>query len=348
MLVPSIQNNRKLTNWTKPVVNLPTLSGMVNAMGLFEERGSSATSVTFTRNTQSYTILPLNDRRLRDSSTGTSGTDETFSLSIPYINHIDTLTTEDILEYREWDDPNVQMSAKRAAAAKVRDARIRADQTKEYLKIEALKGLIASPTDGSVVKSMFTELGGAQSPIDFVLGTAGTDVTAKINEVLRTVSANNRSGMAVKMPVVLCGKTFFDKLISHADVEAAYVQYLNSGKQRLRDNLFDFTEWGAIPSFEHRGMVFVNYAPIFTLENGTTVQPIADADGYVIHTGVRDLYRGYNGPSNKFSNIGKAGAPMYLYQWTQDKDNGIDFEMEVAPLFFMTNPLMSIKLTTSN
>ena len=348
MLVTDLQNSRKLTDWTKKVVNLPVLAGMVNAMGLFEERGSAATSITFTRDTKTYTILPLNDRRLRDSSAGKKGTKETFALSIPYINHLDTLTTEDILEYREWDDPNMQMSVARATAEKIDDAKVKADQTKEFLKLSALKGLVVDPTDGTTVTNMFTELGGSQTSVDFLLGTGTTDITAKINTVLRTVADNNRSGLAAKMPIVLCGNTFFDELISHADIEGAYVQYLNRGTQKLRDNVFDFTAWGAVGYFEHRGLVFVNYAPSFSLSDGTSVSPIAAADGYVINPNVRDLYRGYNGPSNKFSKIGQAGAPLYMYQWAQDKDNGIDFEMEMSNLFFMTNPLMSVKVTTSN
>ena len=346
MLATDLQNSRKLTDWTTKITNLPVLSGLVNAMGLFEERGSAASSITFTRDTKTYSILPLSDRRSRGTVTGKFNPKETFALSIPYIHKEDALTTEDVAQYREWDDPNIQASVARAIAGKIDDTKIEADQTKEFLKLSALKGLVVDPTDGSTVTNMFTELGGSQTTVDFLLGGA-VDVTAKINEVIRTVAANNRSGIAAKMPIVLCGNEFFDKLISHADVEAAYAQYLNSGVQRLRDNLFDYTAWGAVGYFEHRGMIFVNYAPSFTLQDGTTVTPIATADGYVINPNARDLYRGYNGPSNKFSKIGQAGAPMYMYQWAQDKDNGWDFEMEMANLFFMTNPLMSVKVTTS-
>ena len=348
MLVTDLQNSRKLTDWTKKVTNLPVLAGLVNKMGLFEERGSAASSITFTRDTKTYSILPLSDRRSRGTVTGGFDPKETFALTIPYIHKEDALTTEDVAQYREWDDPNLQASVSRAIAAKIGDTRIEADQTKEYLKLSALKGLVVDPTDGSTVTNMFTELGGAQTTVDFLLGTTTTDISAKINEVIRTVAANNRSGLAAKMPIVLCGNDFFDGLISHPDVEAAYAQYQNAGAQRLRDNLFDFTAWGAVGYFEHRGMVFVNYAPTFTLADGTSVTPIAAAEGYVINPNARDLYRGYNGPSNKFSKIGQAGAPMYMYQWAQDKDNGWDFEMEMANLYFMTNPLMSVKVLTSN
>ena len=343
----SLSNGRKVTDWTDDIVNLPTLSGVVNGMNLFKERGTAATSITFTRDNRDYTLLPANDRRLRDQSAGKKRTYDTFALALPYFNHKDTLTTEDVLEYREWNDPNNQMSVARAQAAAVEDMRIRGDQSKEYMKLSALKGVTVDPS-GNTLADMFTEFGESQDSVDFLLGTAGTDVTAKIHAVIRACDANNRSGLSINMPVVLCGNTFFDKLVSHADVEAAYLQYLNAGTQRLRDNLFDFTTSGAIPSFEHRGMIFINYAPSFALPDGTTGTPIGASDGYVIHSQARDLYRGYNGPPNKFSKIGQPGAPMYLYEWMQDRDNGLDFELEMAPLYFMTNPLMSVKVTTSN
>lgn len=351
MLAIDLKNNRKYTDWTDRVINMPVLSGLVNNMNLFTERGSISNSITFTRDTKTYSILPLADRRSRSTVTGGFDPKETFALNIPYIHKEDTLVTEDILQYREWNDPNMAATVARAIAGKVEDTKIEADQTKEYLKLEALKGNITDPTDGSVVKNMFTELGGTQLNVDFLLGAVGAngaDLTAKIHQVLRAVSANNRSGLVASMPIVLCGNTLFDKLVTHPDVEGAYNQYLNSGVQRLRDNLMDFTKWGAVGYFEYRGLMFVNYAPSFTLADGTVVTPIGATEGYVVNPQARDLYRGYNGPSNKFSKIGQAGAPMYMYQWAQTKDNGWDFEMEMSNLYFITNPLMSIKVSTSN
>ena len=347
MLTPDLRNSRKLTEWTDKVSNMPVLAGLVNSMNLFDERGSMASSITFTKDSKSYTLLPQTDRRARETSSGTFDPKEVFALNIPYTNFQDPLTTEDVAEYRKWDDPNMQATVARAVADKIEDAVIRADQTKEYLKLNALKGLIVDPTDGSTVKNMFTEFGVTQTTEDFLLGSA-TEVTTSIHAVKRAVANNNRSGLAAKMPIVLCGNSFFDKFVKHPDVDAAYAQYLNAGAQRLRDGLIDFTEWGAVGYFEHRGLMFVNYEPSFTLKDGSTVKPIGTNDGYVVNPNARDLYRGYNGPSNKFSKIGQPGAPLYVYQWMQDKDNGMDIEMEMAALFFMTNPLMSIKVTTSN
>ena len=346
-IVRSLQNAHQVTDWTDDIVNLPTLNGMVNAMNLFDERGTSSTSITFAKDSRDYTLLPANDRRLRDQSAGKDRTWDVFALSLPYFNHKDTLTTEDVAQYRAWDDPNDVKTVARAQAAKVEDMRVRADQTKEYMKLSAIKGVTVDPS-GNTLADMFTEFGVSQDTVDFVLGTTTTDITQKIHSLIRTVSANNRTGLAISMPTVVCGNTFFDKLVTHPDVEAAYQSYLNSGVQRLRDNLFDFTQWGAYGVFEHRGVRFVNYQPTFTLPSGSTATPIGASDGYVIASGARDLYRGYNGPSNKFSQIGAAGAPLYLWEWMQDRDNGIDFELEMAPLYFMTNPLMSVKVTTSN
>lgn len=341
-------NSYLVKDWTDDIVNLPVLEGMMNAMGLFEERSTSQTAIIFEKDNRNYSLLPQTSRTQRNASVGSDRTSEIFSLALPYFKHQDAIFPTDVQGQREYGDPDGAKSLAKAISTKVEDMRIRGDQTKDYMKWEAIKGNTVD-SEGNTIADMFTEFGLTQDEVDFVLGTSTTNISGKINEVLRTVAANNKSGVAASMPIIVCGNSFFDKLIVHADVVQAYSQYSqDDGVQRLRDNLVTFREWGAVATFRHRGVMFVNYEPSYTNHLGSTLTPIGTDDGYVLLPNARDLYRGYNGPANKLTGANQPGAPMFLYQYAHPKDEGMDFELEMSPLYFMTNPKMSIKVTTSN
>lgn len=346
--VRDVSNPWKAKDLTDSIVNLPVLNGMINALGLFNERSTASKAIIFEKDTRSYSLLPQTSRSARNASVGKDRSSQLFTLALPYFKHKDHLTPEDIQDHIAYGQFDMTQTLANAIAAKTEDMRIRADQTKEFMKLSALKGTTVD-AEGNTIANMFSEFGVSQDTVDFTLGTTTTDITAKINSVLRTAASNNKAGVALTKPFVICGNTFFDKLVSHADVEAAYAQYRQEdGVQRLRDMLFDFRDYGAIASFTHRGVTFVNHQPTFTAPDGSTLTPIAAADGYVVFPEARDLYRGYNGPSNKLSGANRPGAPMYMYQYEDAKDEGIEFELEMSPLYFMTNPKMSIKVTTSD
>jgi len=62
-------------------------------------------------------------------------------------------------------------------------------QTREYMEMNALRSIVK---DGAVTTlyNYFTEFGLAQISVDFVLGTAGTNVQGKVREVLRAIEDN--------------------------------------------------------------------------------------------------------------------------------------------------------------
>jgi hypothetical protein len=62
-------------------------------------------------------------------------------------------------------------------------------QTREYMEMNALRGIVKDGA-GTTLYNYFTEFGLAQISVDFVLGTAGTNVQGKVREVLRAIEDN--------------------------------------------------------------------------------------------------------------------------------------------------------------
>jgi len=309
-------------------------------------KSTGQTAIIFDVNKHNITLLPQVNRGDHSATQGKERDVQTFALKLAYFKHQDKLMTEDIQGWRQPGE-EIQETLARATAEKLQDMRMAADQTSEYMKLQAFKGVFKTP-EGTTVADMFTEFGVTQKQIDFVLGTTTTDVDAKIAELKRYIAANVKQGGAISGVEVLVDPIFFDKLISHPQIRDAWKFYQNSGTQRLRDDLADYMKWGVTDVFEHRGVRFLTYDAVFNLPNGTTEQAVADDTGHAYGLGVRDLFRGYNGPSNKLSQANQPGREMFVRQYVDPRDEFVDFELEMAPLYFCTKPASLVEVITSN
>lgn len=342
----SLSNGFQLVDWTDEIVNIDNQYGLINGLGLFRSQGITQTAVVFDKSVNDTTLLPQVSRRSRETTKGNDRKVETFSIPLAYFKHSDYITPEDIQGWRMPGTPDSPETFANVRVQKLTDMRYQVDQTLEYMKLQAIKGISSTP-DGTVLKNMFTEFGLTQNVIDFDLGDATTDVDAKIAELKRYLTSNLKTGGVIGGIRVIVDPLFFDKLINHPQIRQAWLYYQNSGVQRNRDNLSQFMSWGSVDQFEHRGVMFMTYDATFKLPDDTTEKAIADNTGFTIVDGVRDLYRGYFGPSNKLSSANAPGREMFAYEFTDPKDESHEMQVETSPLFFITQPKMSVKVVSN-
>src|SRR3990172_1233547 len=335
-VIRSYFDSFKTEEMTDAINSIENQYGYVNSRNYFNMKSTGQTAIILDVNKHNITLLPQVNRGVHSATQGKERDVQTFALKLAYFKHQDKLMTEDIQGWRQPGE-EIQETLARATAEKLQDMRMAADQTSEYMKLQAFKGVFKTP-EGTTVADMFTEFGVTQKQIDFLLVTTTTDVDAKIAELKRYIAANVKQGGAISGVEVLVDPIFFDKLISHPQIRDAWKFYQNSGTQRLRDDLADYMKWGVTDVFEHRGVRFLTYDAVFNLPNGTTEQAVADDTGHAYGLGVRDLFRGYNGPSNKLSQANQPGREMFVRQYVDPRDEFVDFELEMAPLYFCTKP----------
>jgi hypothetical protein len=143
---------------------------------------------------------------------------------------------------------------------------------------------------------------------------------------------------------VLVDPVWYDKFISHDNMKLAYQYYQNSGAQRLRDDLTQYMQWGIMDVFSHRGINFISYDATFNLPDGTTEKAFEEGEGTAFASGVRDLFRGYTGPSAKLSEANQPGQEVFVRTYVDGRDEYVDFELEAAPLYFCTRPKSLVKI----
>ena len=340
----SLDNGFKLVDWTDEVNNLDNQAGLIGSMNLYRTQGISQTAVVFDKSMNDTTLLPQVSRRAGDTTKGNDRKVETFSLPLAYFKHSDYITPEDIQGWRAPGTPDSEEALARVRVQKLADMRAQVEQTHEYMKLQAAKGVMKTP-DGATIADMFTEFGVVQKTIDFNLGNNTTSVTSKISELKRYLQTNLKTGGVIRGINVVVDGSFFDKLITHPEVKQAYLYYAAQMNPN-RDSTNQFMSWGSVDQFTFKGVNFMTYDHVFKLPNGSTEAAVATDTGHVIPV-VNDLFRGYYGPSNKLSGANSVGREMFAYEFTDPKDEFHEMQVETSPLYFATQPQVLVRLTSS-
>lgn len=340
-------NSFKNTDLVEGITQTPLQYGYINSQNLFNVKSTNQTSIVFDRDYSNITLLPQVNRGAKAATQGKERTADTFALTLAYFKHADRLTGDDVQGHRQVGRTDNETIA-RATAEKMEDMRRTWDQTQEYMKLQALKGQFKTP-DGTVVADMYSQFGITQTELAFELGTTTTNVDTKIRLLKTGIAKSVMNGGAIGGVKVLVDPLFYDKLISHASIKAAYQFYManGAGNEALRDDNTEYMKWGIMDHFTHRGITFISYDATFNLPGGTTEQAFADSTGVAYADGVRDLFRGYHGPSAKMSAANEPGQELFMRTYMDDRDEYVEFEMEAAPLYFCTRPASVWKLTTN-
>ena len=229
----------------------------------------------------------------------------------------------------------------RHVAEKLREMRADVDITREYLRSGALSGIVKD-ADGTIIADLFSDFGVTQKVVDFVLGTASTDVTAKVREVRRHVELN-LLGDTMTNVHALASKTWFDKFIGHAEVKEAYKFF--TGVNPLRDDV--------CRAFSFQGITFEEYLGEASVpnEDGTSTMRefIAEGDVRFFPVGTQATFRGFNAPADYLDTVNTPGRPVYAAQARDQKFNRwIDLEAQTNYLPIAMRPAVLVRGHSSN
>jgi hypothetical protein len=300
-----------LAEMTQAINILPNLYTRLGQIGLFRFEGVSQRSVIIEQFEGVLNLLPS----VPLGGPATVDTRESRSMrsfALPWIPHDDAILPGDIqgqpaLGVFDGADPLVEVMNRKLQLMRRKHA-----QTREYMEMNALRGIVKDGA-GTTLYNYFTEFGLAQISVDFLLGTAGTNVQGKVREVLRSME-DNLLGESMTDVHALVSREFFDKLIAHPKTEEAYKFYAATGAQPLRQDVRR--------NFPFAGIVF----PLGTMDTFTT----------------------YGGPANLLEAANTLGLPLYARQHLDEKGRWIDLMTEASILPVNKRPRIAIRLHSSN
>jgi hypothetical protein len=257
-----------LAEMTQAINILPNVYTRLGQMGLFRFEGITQRSALIEQAEGVLNLLPTVP--LGGAATvANRDTRSMRSFTIPWIPHDDVITPQDVQGVRGFGVADAADPLATVMERKLTRMRAKHAQTREYMEINALRGIVKDGA-GTTLYNYFTEFGLEQQAADFVLGTAGTNIQAKVRDVLRKVETELK-GETMTGALALVSPEFFDKLIGHAKVEDAYKYYSSTGAQPLRED--------TRRRFPFAGILFEEYNATVTLSTGATETLIPAGEG---------------------------------------------------------------------
>jgi hypothetical protein len=326
-----------LADMTQAINILPNLYTRLGQMGLFRFEGVTQRSVIIEQAEGVLNLLPTVP--LGGPATVANRDNRAMrAFSLPWIPHDDTILPQDIQGVRGFGSADAADPLTTIMERKLTRMRSKHAQTREFMEVNALRGIVRDGA-GSTLYDYFSEFGLARQQVDFALGTATTNVQARVREVLRKVETELK-GETMSSVTALVSPDFFDKLIGHAKVEQAYQYYTTVGAQPLREDVRR--------RFPFAGLVFEEYSATVTLSTGGTETLVPAGEGIAFPLGTMDTFVTYGAPANLIETVNTMGLPMYARQLPRQDGSAIDVKTEASILPVNKRPRLAVRIFSSN
>lgn len=322
---------------------VPNTYGRVRELGLFRSRALPTTTfqIEFKNG-----VLNLLNTSARGGAAGTLGRSPKRNIrnySVFHIEHDEFIYADDIQNVRAYGSENQLQALTELVNDKLETMVGKFDITEEWHFVQAIQGKLVD-ADGTELFNAFTDFGVTEKSIDFVLGTAGTDVDAKIMELLRHIE-DNAQGETVTGVHGLVDSAWFDKFVAHPQIKEAY-KYYTSTQQPLRNDVRR--------SFTHKGLTIEEYRGKATYLNPndtvTTRAFIPAGEARFFPLGTRQTFLNYYGPADFVSAANRPGQRLAIKMLPDPsgKDKFVGMHAQSNPFALCTRPALLVKGTTSN
>ena len=342
-IIRSYGNPFEIIDRTPEINSIPNTYGIIGALGIFGDvQGLTTRTLSWediTHNTAIMQDAPYGGRSIY----GKDSARKLYSAPIPHYPLDFKVSPEDVQGKTAYGTNDQAETVAAVVARKLETAKRSHDLFLEVSRAKLIEdGSVYAP-NGTISHNFYTDLGVTRKEIDFVLGTAGTDVIGKIEETIAYLIDNSFvGGLGSTGMVTICSPEFFTKLINHPKVQAAYTYYAST-QEPLRNRLGSNLPMGT-RVFEHGGMKFVEYRGL--KPDGTAY--IGTNEARVVPTGMFDVFQNYAAPALKMDTVNTIALPSYAFQYADSKGNGIEIETESNIVSICKKPQLIIRAHSSN
>lgn len=281
-------------------INLvPNKYGRVQQMGMFSPARINTTTVMVEYKNGLIRLVGTQERGA-PAPVNKDGKRFIKTFTIPHAPLEDKVTAAEVQDIRAFGSGSRLMGVMEKVNDKLAAMALNHHITWEFWRMGALKGLVLD-ADGSTILDLFTEFGVTEKVIDFALATETTDVAGKCREVVRHIE-DNLLGDVSSGVHCLCGEEFFDALVNHPEVVAAY-QAQDGNEVKKKDLRKGFT---------YQGITFEEYRGQATAPDGSTVYRFVAADeARFFPMGTMGTFRNYVAPADFIEAVNTRGKDLY-------------------------------------
>lgn len=312
------------TSLTASILDLPHVPARIFDLGLFIERGVSTTEVWVEEKAGQLRLLQTSPRGAPPAQ-HFSDKRKARSFRVPHITLESTIYADQIQDVRSFGSETTEETTQMLINEHLEDMKRQHEVTHEHMRVGALRGQILD-ANGDVIYDLFDEFGVAQQTQDFDFENASAKIRTTCLSVQRAIEDELGATPSTGMRAI-CGRDFFDALISHPDAERAYERF--QAGEMLRNDPRAAFPFGGIQFEEYRGQV-----------NGRPYVPRDQA--YVFPEGT-DLFIKRNAPADFMSTVNTIGLPLYAKSEIGDMERSITLHTQSNPLPLNLRPRTVVK-----
>lgn len=303
------------------------LPGRISSLGLFREEGISTITVQIEKDGDTLALVPAGER-------GTSGlvVGGTKRQLIPFNTvHLPerfTIKADEIQGIRAFGSRTELQSVQDVVNKRLAKARRQLDATHEFQRMGALNGQVLDADGKTVLLDIYKTFGVSRKKLRMELNNPDTKVRVKCGEAL-DMQEDALGSITSTGSRALCGKTFWNELITHKSVEETYLNTQQAAA--LRGDARESFEFGGIVWERYRGKV-------------AGISFVHDDKALLIPEGVPDLYISSFAPADYMETVNTQGIPYYSKIEPLPFNKGVAGEAQSNPLHLCTRPLAQILL----
>ncbi|MBR0871194.1 major capsid protein [Bradyrhizobium tropiciagri] len=327
------------------VNRIPNNYGLLNALGLFPSEGSVSTLVEISIEDGTIRVLAAKER----GAPGTAndrGQRKSFWVEIPHFPMLDLITPRDLQNMVEIIGRSKGTRTLDSEVAKrLFSIRQKHSVTLEWVRMGALKGVITDG-NGDTLLDLYDFFGVTKKTIDFALGTAGTDIISKCQE-LRQSMATNLKGETMTRPEVIVDSNFFSKFVQHAKVEKFWVNW--QAASELARAKYDPAGGQLGRVFEFQQILFREYYGTAPVGKPPVSTPFVPANyGYAYPAGTQNMFETWNAPAEDVRVVNQPGQDIWISPEILKHGEGIELKSQSNCLAVCKRPEALVECMTSN
>ncbi|WP_030129130.1 major capsid protein [Pseudomonas sp. QTF5] len=315
-----------VANLTAAVNKLPAIPGKVGAMGLFDEKGVTSTSVIIDEREGRLVLVP-NTSRNDDPAPleGRKRKRRTFeTLHLPVSSSILPSQLQGIAAFGQESATTPVVTVINDHLQELKNS---IEATREFQRVGALRGQLLD-ADGTLLFDLFDEFDVKQKKVTVLLSNPDTNVRKACVDAKRHAESK-LGGVMVTGFRAFCGPDWFDAFTDHAKVKEAFAHY-----QAAQDRLGGDMRSG----FTFGGIEFIEY------DVTVSGQRFIPADIAQVFPVARGVFRLFNAPANYNETVNTLGQPFYSKAEPRKMGKGWDLEAQANPLAMCLFPEALVEL----
>lgn len=310
---------------TAAINNIPNVYGLLGAMNVSPGRGTPNTSVRVDVQGGVVKVLPAVARG-GAATLAERVSDQAKLIDIPHFPFLDTITPDDIQNMeRVQNGELVGVTVEDELNRRLMETRRPHDQTLEYMRVGALKGLVTDGA-GKTLLDLYSAFDLTQKVFDLDLDNASADLVGICSAIYNHVT-DNLLGEQMQAVHVPCSTDAFNRIVSHPNAEKFWLQ------QQAATDLANMvrTETGGTRGrrFSFQNLIFVEYHGKVLKADGVTVESLIESEtGYAYPSGMTSGWETWFAPAHDIRESNKIGQHIYVSPKELDHGEGIELKTQ--------------------